>query len=358
MLAVAWRRLPRLPAARRASSSRCRSAARDRARPRPGAAAAIRVNCARRLAARAACAARQGQRAFLRQLRGRRRSPLEVEKPNEQHYEVPVELFRLVLGPRLKYSCCHWPTGSRRSPRRRTRCSSSRARAPGSRTGWRSSTSAAAGARSRFWLAERYPVGARARRLELAAPARVDRGRGTTPRSRGDRGRTADANVFEPGRRFDRVLSVEMLEHARNYPALLAPRRRRGSSRTGGSSCTSSPTAASRIPSRSAAGWPETSSRRGRCPRTTCSPRSPTGSRWRSAGPSSGEHYARTSEAWLERLDERRGEVLRVLAERYGREAAAAGRRCGAIFFMACAELWGFRGGREWGVSHYRFAPA
>jgi cyclopropane-fatty-acyl-phospholipid synthase len=46
-----------------------------------------------------------------------------------------------------------------------------------------------------------------------------------------------------------------------------------------------------------------------------------------------------------------------VLAERYGREA---GRRVQMwrIFFMACAELWGFRGGREWGVSHYRFAPA
>ena len=70
-----------------------------------------------------------------------------------------------------------------------------------------------------------------------------------------------------------------------------------------------------------------------------------------------GEHYARTSEAWLERLDERRGEVQRVLAERYGGEA---GRRLQMwrIFFMACAELWGFRGGREWGVSHYRFAPA
>ena len=52
-----------------------------------------------------------------------RRSRSSREKPNEQHYEVPPELFRLVLGPRLKYTCCYWPTGSRRSPPPRRRCS-------------------------------------------------------------------------------------------------------------------------------------------------------------------------------------------------------------------------------------------
>ena len=70
---------------------------------------AIRFNCARRLVAERV-RGEQGQRDFLRQLRS---APiaLQVEKPNEQHYEVPVDLFRLVLGPRLKYSCCHWPAG-------------------------------------------------------------------------------------------------------------------------------------------------------------------------------------------------------------------------------------------------------
>jgi cyclopropane-fatty-acyl-phospholipid synthase len=61
----------------------------------------------------------------------------------------------------------------------------------------------------------------------------------------------------------------------------------------------------------------------------------------------SGLHYARTAEALLERLDADRVAVERVV----GRRAAANWR----VFFLACAELWGYRGGTEWLVSHYRF---
>jgi cyclopropane-fatty-acyl-phospholipid synthase len=62
----------------------------------------------------------------------------------------------------------------------------------------------------------------------------------------------------------------------------------------------------------------------------------------------SGLHYARTAAAWLERLDANRAEVERLV----GRAAVAEWR----VFFLACAGLWGYPGGREWLVSHYRFA--
>ena len=61
----------------------------------------------------------------------------------------------------------------------------------------------------------------------------------------------------------------------------------------------------------------------------------------------SGLHYARTAEAWLERLDANRLAVERVVGRRW-----AANWR---VFFLACAELWAYRGGSEWLVSHYRF---
>ena len=63
-----------------------------------------------------------------------------------------------------------------------------------------------------------------------------------------------------------------------------------------------------------------------------------------------GSHYARTTEAWYGNLMAHRAELAELLA---GRAQVERWR----VFFLACAELFGFRGGREWGVSHYRFTP-
>ena len=70
-----------------------------------------------------------------------------------------------------------------------------------------------------------------------------------------------------------------------------------------------------------------------------------------------GRHYARTAEAWLEQLDANAGRILPVLAETYGAERAREWLANWRVFFLACAELWGYRGGREWLVSHYLFEP-
>ena len=61
-----------------------------------------------------------------------------------------------------------------------------------------------------------------------------------------------------------------------------------------------------------------------------------------------GTHYARTAEAGLCRMDEQRDAIVDILGSR----AAFNEWR---VFFLACAELWGYRHGREWQVSHYRF---
>ena len=313
---------------------------------------AIRVNCARRLVAERV-RGEQGQRDFLRQLRS---APiaLQVEKPNEQHYEVPVDLFRLVLGPRLKYSCCHWPAGVASLADAEDAMLELTCARAGVEDGMEILDLGCGWGSLTFWLAERYPEA----RVLAVSNSRLQREWiESEARRRGLGGievRTADANVFEPGRRFDRVLSIEMMEHARNYPELL---RRVGSWLEPDGRLFVHVFSHRRFAYPFRSGWmAKNFFTAGTMPSHDLLPSLADGLALEARWAVNGEHYARTSEAWLERLDERRAEVQHVLAERYGREA---GRRVQMwrIFFMACAELWGFRGGREWGVSHYRFAP-
>jgi cyclopropane-fatty-acyl-phospholipid synthase len=68
-----------------------------------------------------------------------------------------------------------------------------------------------------------------------------------------------------------------------------------------------------------------------------------------------GVHYQKTAEGWLANMDARREQIWPVLAATYGRGQAKKWWVYWRIFFMSCAELWGYRQGREWIVSHYLF---
>jgi cyclopropane-fatty-acyl-phospholipid synthase len=70
-----------------------------------------------------------------------------------------------------------------------------------------------------------------------------------------------------------------------------------------------------------------------------------------------GRHYQKTAEAWLTNLDAQRTPIEALFESVYGQSEARRWVQRWRIFFMACAELWGFNKGREWIVSHYRLRP-
>jgi cyclopropane-fatty-acyl-phospholipid synthase len=71
-----------------------------------------------------------------------------------------------------------------------------------------------------------------------------------------------------------------------------------------------------------------------------------------------GTHYEKTSNHWLANQDANHEEVMAVLTEAYGAAEAPVWNQRWRIFWMSCAELFGYAGGREWLVAHYRFAKS
>lgn len=312
---------------------------------------AIRLNCARRLA-RERRGGPSRQKAFLNELRASAIAD-RVEKPNEQHYEVPAGFFQLVLGPRLKYSCCYWPEGVETlaaAEDAMLALTCERAEIEDGMEildlgcGWGSLT---------FWLAEQYPAcrilavsNSRTQRAFIESEAR---GKGLS----GIEVVTADANVFDVDRLFDRVVSVEMLEHARNYEALLG---KIGGWLEPGGKLFVHVFSHRDLAYAYESGWmAKHFFTAGTMPSHDLIPHFAGELELEAQWAVNGVHYARSAEAWLTRLDDTRAEAIAVLSETYGANAASRRLRMWRIFFMACAELWGYRSGSEWRVSHYRF---
>lgn len=274
---------------------------------------------------------------------------------NAQHYEVPAAFFQRVLGPRLKYSCGWWGDGIETLTAAERAALELTIAHAGIVDGMRILELGCGWGSLALETADRFPGSAIVAVSNSATQRAFIE---SAARRRGLRNlvvETADVNHYVPAGRFDRVVSVEMFEHVRNYQALLA-----------------------RI-----AGWLDPAGalfvhvfchRRfaypfetagddnwmgrhffsgGQMPSLDLLPSVPSPlalqARWRWGG----EHYARTANAWLQNLDAQRDELAHILAGAAG-DGELALRRW-RLFFLACAELFAMAGGTEWGVAHYRF---
>lgn len=321
---------------------------------------AIRRLCAGRLALERGRDEEADWRRFEERIAMLRRSAIALhpEAANRQHYELPARFFELCLGPRLKYSACLFSTGREslaQAEEAMLALTCDRAELADGQTilelgcGWGSLT---------LWMAERYP---RARILAVSNSRSQRAFIEARCREHGLRNVeviTADVNHLElDSDAFDRCVSVEMFEHVRNYERLMA--RIASWLKPGGKLFV-------HIFCHRRYHYPFEDERGddwmsrhfftgGLMPATETLLWFQNGLRIEDRWLLSGRHYQRTAEAWLRNQDRHRQAVLDLFTEQYGPLEAKRWFQRWRLFWMACAELFGFRGGREWGIAHYRF---
>ncbi|MCV6604629.1 MAG: cyclopropane-fatty-acyl-phospholipid synthase family protein [Porticoccaceae bacterium] len=293
---------------------------------------------------------------YIQQLRS---SPIAIETDaaNEQHYEVPAQFYRLALGPHLKYSSCWWDSKTRSleaAEQQMLEVYVQRGQFENGQDilelgcGWGSLT---------LYLAQRFPDS------KITAVSNSHSQREYIEQQAQRRGIdnihiiTQDVNHLDLQQQFDRVVSIEMFEHVRNYQQLLEK----------------------------VSGWLRQDGKlfvHIFCHRSVLYPFETDGDdnwmgRYFFTGglmPAAdtllyfqdhltiedqwlvnGQHYQKTSEAWLDNMDVHQREILQLFEQTYGAGQGAIWVQRWRMFFMACAELFGYNGGNEWMVTHYLF---
>jgi len=286
-------------------------------------------------------------------------SPIALvpEKANEQHYEVPPAFFDIVLGNHLKYSCGFWNNGVtdiEQSELDMLNIYSKRAELNDNMDilelgcGWGSLT---------LYMAQKYPKSNITAVSNSNDQRKYIQNKCKKLNINNIKVITCDMNDFLIDEKFDRVISIEMFEHMRNYKKLL--HNISNFLKDDGKLFVHIFSHHTMVYPYEDNGPGDWMAREffsgGLMPSHNLLLNFQDDLKIESTWKVNGTHYSKTSYAWLENMDKNKNEIISIFNDTYGKDNARMWFQRWRIFFLSCAVMFGLKNGTEWGVSHYRF---
>ena len=285
---------------------------------------------------------------------------LVPELANEQHYEVPAAFYDQVLGRHRKYSCGYWPEGVDTLDASELAALEETVTRAGIEDGMQVLDLGCGWGSVSLYIAERFPNASILSVSNSNSQREYIMSKAAERELSNIEVLTCDMNDFATERRFDRVVSVEMFEHMRNYGILFD--RIHDWLLPNGQFFLHIFTHRSTPYDYIDKGPGDWMSRHffsgGIMPSADLPLRFARKLAIDAQWTWNGNHYARTCRAWLKQMDRNKGAVMPILEDTYGAGNAGRWFMRWRMFFMACEELFRYDGGTEWFVSHYRFRRA
>ncbi len=293
---------------------------------------------------------------FVRELK-ESRVAIHTQEANAQHYEVPADFYRYVLGKHLKYSSGYWTDHTQSLDEAEENMLELTCRRAGLTDGMNILELGCGWGSLTLFMARRFPNSRITSVSNSASQKQYIEEQARQRSLKNIQIITADMNDFSISETFDRVVSVEMFEHMRNYQILL--KRVSGWLNPDGKLFVhifTHRTFAYPFDVRDERDWMASYFFTGGIMPSDhllfyFNDDLSVEQHWQVDG----THYQKTAEAWLANMDRHIKEITPVFAGTYGKHHVTKWRSYWRIFFMACAELWGYKRGKEWIVSHYLF---
>ncbi len=287
------------------------------------------------------------------------RRPWSRTAPTASTTGFPPGFFEAFLGSRRKYSCCLWPEGVGSLDEAEEAMLELTASRAGIRQGQRILDLGCGWGSFSLWAAGKYPetkihaISNSSVQIEHILKEASLKG---LPNISAER---ANATAYKTPERYDRVVSVEMFEHIRDWGGLLS--RISGWLKPEGK-CFLHFFCHRNIPylfrDRDPSDWMGYHFFAGGIMPSYDLPRYfQDDLRVERDWPVNGLHYVRTLESWLRKMDGNRDRIRQILKGTYSRDWRTWENRW-RIFLMACSELFGTDGSGEWFIGHYLLGKA